>query len=305
MICGARFCILVVRNGIGRVMKSKLLAVLEIGLAYTLMQAAGMMRRSTGMVQWELETLGWSYSGMLFFVGIPALIIWLARRNWTEYGVSLEGWQANLDLGLKAYLVRLIPLGLGVAGAMWLTLDSHQLGGGAFVALMELVGLAVMIWVLNRRSPVKSGRGSLMVILMLLAFPILTALSLNRLDLVIVSTVFWQFVFSGFGEEFVWRGYVQSRLNQAFGRPMRMFGIQFGAGLFIASLLFGLLHAFNTYDPEIGSASLSWGWALFASFSGLFFGVLRERTGSLIAPGLAHGLPDAVGEALARIFDWT
>ena len=217
----------------------------------------------------------------------------------------MEGWQANLDLGLKAYLVRLIPLGLGVAGAMWLTLDSHQLGGGAFVALMELVGLAVMIWVLNRRSPVKSGRGSLMVILLLLAFPILTALSLNRLDLVIVSTVFWQFVFSGFGEEFVWRGYVQSRLNQAFGRPMRMFGIQFGAGLFIASLLFGLLHAFNTYDPEIGSASLSWGWALFASFSGLFFGVLRERTGSLIAPGLAHGLPDAVGEALAGIFDWT
>jgi len=121
---------------------------------------------------------------------------------------------------------------------------------------------------------------------------------------VIVSTVVWQFVFSGFGEEFVWRGYVQSRLNQAFGRPMRMFGVQFGWGFIIASLLFGLLHAFNTYDPVIGFASLSWGWALSSSAAGLFFGLICEKTGTLVAPGIAHGLPDAVGEALAKIFGW-
>jgi membrane protease YdiL (CAAX protease family) len=38
--------------------------------------------------------------------------------------------------------------------------------------------------------------------------------------------------------------------------------------------------------------------------SGLMFGLLREKTGSLLAPGLAHGLPDAVGEALGRLFGW-
>jgi membrane protease YdiL (CAAX protease family) len=37
---------------------------------------------------------------------------------------------------------------------------------------------------------------------------------------------------------------------------------------------------------------------------GLFFGVIREKTGTLLAPGIAHGLPDAVGEALLKIFDW-
>jgi membrane protease YdiL (CAAX protease family) len=37
---------------------------------------------------------------------------------------------------------------------------------------------------------------------------------------------------------------------------------------------------------------------------GLFFGVIREKTGSLVAPGIAHGLPDAVGEALMKIFGW-
>jgi membrane protease YdiL (CAAX protease family) len=100
------------------------------------------------------------------------------------------------------------------------------------------------------------------------------------------------------------RGYFQSRLNQAFGRPLRLFGIQFGAGLIIASLLFGLWHADNTYDPAIGLASLSWGWAIRSSVAGLLFGVIREKTGTLVAPGTAHGLEDAVGQALNKVFGW-
>jgi membrane protease YdiL (CAAX protease family) len=74
--------------------------------------------------------------------------------------------------------------------------------------------------------------------------------------------------------------------------------------LIIASLLFGLLHAFNTFDSAIGLPSLSWGWALSTFVGGLFFGVIREKTGTLVAPGIAHGLPDAVGEALMKMFTW-
>jgi len=32
--------------------------------------------------------------------------------------------------------------------------------------------------------------------------------------------------------------------------------------------------------------------------------VIREKTGSLVAPGIVHGLPDAVGEALKMISGW-
>ncbi|NOH02489.1 MAG: CPBP family intramembrane metalloprotease [Chloroflexi bacterium] len=285
-------------------MKPKILAFVEILMVYAVMQAISIALRPTGIDQWQHETLGWSYTGMLIFVGIPALVIWLTRRNWAEYGFSLADWQTNLDIGIKAYLVRLIPYGIGVGGAAWLALDANKISGGAFVALTEVVGVAVMLWVLNRQKPVKSGRGNVIVTVALLLFPIGVALAMNKLSAIVVSTVVWQFVFSGFGEEFVWRGYVQSRLNQAFGRPMRMFGIQFGAGLIVASLLFGLLHAFNTYDPVIGFASLSWGWALSSSAAGLFFGLIREKTGTLVAPSIAHGLPDAVGEALNEIFGW-
>lgn len=67
-------------------------------------------------------------------------------------------------------------------------------------------------------------------------------------------------------------------------------------------LLFGLLHAFNTYNPTIGFSSLSWGWALWTFLAALTFGMLREKTGDLLAPGIAHSLPDAVVEGLNVIF---
>lgn len=285
-------------------MKSKWLALLEILLVYVLLQAISIALRPIGIDQWQRENLGWSYTGMFIFVGIPAFVIWLTRRDWAAYGVSLADWQTNLDIGIKAYLVRLIPYVIGVGGAAWLTLDANKISGGAFIALMEIIGVGVMIWVMNHQKPVRFGRGNVIVTIVLLLFPVGVAFAMNRLSVIIVSTVMWQFVFSGFGEEFVWRGYVQSRLNQAFGRPMRLFGIQFGAGLIIASLLFGLLHAFNTYDPAVGFASLTWGSALASAMAGLMFGVIREKTGTLLASGIAHGLPDAVGEALGKIFGW-
>lgn len=286
-------------------MKTKLFALLEILLVYGVIRAIGVLVRSSGVMDWEVQTLGWSYTGSIIFVGIPLLAIWLFRRDWAEYGFTLTRWQNNLDIGIKAYLVRLIPMGVFLGVIIGLKTDYRSFPGGAIIATGEVLGIALMLWVLNRQQEAKaltSARGNVITTVLLFLFPIALALVMAKLSLIVVSTVIWQFFFSGFGEEIVWRGYVQSRLNQAFGRPMRAFGVQFGAGLIVTSILFGLLHSFNTYDPKIGLASLSWGWALFTMFSGLLFGILREKTGSLLAPGIAHGLPDAVGEALGKIF---
>lgn len=284
--------------------KTKLLALLEVLLVFAALEVLEVLWRSTRIFQWEVKNLGWSYTGMLLWLAVPALIIWLSRRNWAEYGVSLVNWQTNLDLGIKAFLVALIPMVLGLYGAMQLGLNTDQAGGGLFVAMTEVVALVVMVWILRHQKPVTSGRRNLITTLVLLLLPICVALGMRKLGVVIVSTVVWQLVFSGFGEEFAFRGYFQSRLNQAFGRPVRLFGIQFGAGLIIASLLFGLWHADNTYDPAIGLSSLAWGWGLWTFVAALLFGVLREKTGTLVAPGIAHGLPDAVGEALMKVFGW-
>ena len=288
-------------------LKNKLWACVEILLVYAVMRLLGWAIRLTGVMDAEVRLLGWTYIGGLLQMGIPLAVIWLTRRRWVDYGVTLAGWQNNLDIGIKAYVVRIIPLVLGIGGVGLLKLDYRILPGGALVALTEIAAIAVMVWVLRRQSEEKartSARSNAIVMGVLLLLPILVALAMRRLTLLVVSTVVWQFVFSGFGEEIFLRGYVQGRLNQAFGRPWTFFGIPCGPGLIIASLMFGLLHAFNTYNPAAGQYTLAWGWALFTTFSGLFFGLIREKTGSLLGCGIAHGLPDAVGEALGRLFGW-
>jgi hypothetical protein len=40
----------------------------------------------------------------------------------------------------------------------------------------------------------------------------------------------------GFGEEIFFRGYIQSRVDQAFGLPFRLLGFEFGPGLLVSSL---------------------------------------------------------------------
>lgn len=285
-------------------MKARILVIVEILLVFSIFLGLRIASKSMQIVQWENQNLGWTYTVMLLFVAITALVIVLTRRKWGEYGVAGLSWPANLDLGIKAYLVRIIPVVLGLGGAAWLGLNSVELGGGAFVAAFEFIALAVMVVVLRRNQAVKSGRKNVIATFLFLLLPAGVALAMGKLSLVIVSTVVWQFLFSGFGEEFMFRGYFQSRLNQAFGRPLRLFGIQFGIGLIIASLLFSLFHAANPYDPTVGISSLAWGWALYTFAGGLFFGVIREKTGTLLAPGIAHGLPDAVGEALNQIFAW-
>jgi membrane protease YdiL (CAAX protease family) len=164
---------------------------------------------------------------------------------------------------------------------------------------MGAVALAIVVWVLNRQKPSTAGRRSVIVALLLL--PMGIALALGKWSVAIVSTVVRQFALAGLGEEFAFRGYFQPRLNQAFGRPLCACGIQFGAGLIVASLLFGLWHVDNTFDPAIGWASLSWGRAMRSAVAGLLFGVIRDKTGTLVAPGVAHGLEGAVGQALSKV----
>ncbi len=283
--------------------KAKVFTMLEVILVFAVLIALRVALRSASIVQWEQQNLGWIYTIMLLWIGITALVILLTRRGWAEYGVSGLKWPTNLDLGFKAYLVR-IPVVFGLGAAAWLGLKSNEPAGVAATTLVWIVGLALMIWAANRHKEVKSGRANLIATLLFLSLPVGIALASGKLNLVIVSTVIWQFVFSGFGEEFIYRGYIQSRLNQAFGRPVYLFGIQFGAGLVIASLLFGLLHVIDSYDPTLGFSSLAWGALWGNLLAGLFFGVIREKTGSILAPAIAHGLPDAVGESLMKIFPW-
>ena len=79
-------------------------------------------------------------------------------------------------------------------------------------------------------------------------------------------------------EEFFYRGYMQTRLNEVFQRRFLLFGAPFGWSLPIACLYFAFGHSLVQFQW--------WHFAIF--FPGLAFGWLRERTGGPLAGALFH-----------------
>ena len=108
----------------------------------------------------------------------------------------------------------------------------------------------------------------------------------------VVDTLLFQMVMAGFGEEILGRGYYQSRLNEGFGRSWTILNVRFGWGLILGTLIFGFDHVLNPFDPFHGRFELAPSWGLGVLTSGLMFAALRERTGSILAPAIVHGLED-------------
>jgi membrane protease YdiL (CAAX protease family) len=93
----------------------------------------------------------------------------------------------------------------------------------------------------------------------------------------------------GLSEEFFFRGYVQTRLNHAFGKPYRLLGARWGWGLIAAALLFGLCHI---VDGNLGRMKVA--------FFGVFAGWLRERSPSIAVPAAYHGVSNILYDVLQR-----
>ena len=92
-------------------------------------------------------------------------------------------------------------------------------------------------------------------------------------------TVYQLFVIA-LPEEFFFRGYLQTRLNQVFGRRFKLFGVETGWGLPVTALIFMIFHL-------IFGINL---WNLGIFFPALVMGWLKDKTGSITAPTVFHAL---------------
>lgn len=97
---------------------------------------------------------------------------------------------------------------------------------------------------------------------------------MTPLELVVLSLA------AGFGEEFLFRGWVQQGLFWLFGADKSM--VWGGVGLLVASILFGLAHPISPL------------YVVLATLMGLIFGGLYWMTGNLLAAIVAHAVYDAV-----------
>lgn len=99
----------------------------------------------------------------------------------------------------------------------------------------------------------------------------------------------------GIAEELVYRGVLQSHLNNLFGKPWKILRTPLGWGWLITALLFWSIHAFQANG---WSVNFYWPTLTLPLIAGLVFGWLRERSNSLLPPILAHNLINVIGALL-------
>jgi len=171
-----------------------------------------------------------------------------------------------------------------------------KLGAIAFPALVVVVAAIRSRGRMVERIP---GGISILMILVLLVIPPLLAERRGVHDLWLQMP--WLFLGAGFGEEIFFRGYVQSRVDAAFGCPVRIWGMQIGVGLLVSSLLFGFIHALNTVDYFHGRFDFGWSYGVEGCVQGLLFGCIRAKAGSVLPGAVTHGLLDAFAR-LPKVF---
>jgi membrane protease YdiL (CAAX protease family) len=79
-------------------------------------------------------------------------------------------------------------------------------------------------------------------------------------------------------EEFFYRGYLQTRLDEAFRSRWRVVGAVVGPGLILATVLFAFGHSIVVFQP----------WHAAIVLPGLVFAWMRARTGEVVAGALFH-----------------
>lgn len=287
--------------------RSRLLAVAEVLALFCLLRII--------LVYWLIPLLRLPTRAEFFliyatWIAAPLLLIKVRGHSFDAYGLRSSDFAEQARLALSLF----VPFALQ---SFWMGFLLPRVllpaEGGSLRWLREVLiaagWVAVLLWtsrVLDRRlgdrpqqKTVPKPGGAALPALFLL--PLAQVLAPLTLDQRLVGFVYY-LLFLGPAEEILYRGYMQSRLNGVFGRPFRLLGANWGWGLVIATLLFGFMHALNGYKPALGQYELDWAWAFGATIAGFVFAYLRERTGSVVAPAILHGLPQAIA-ALFMSFD--
>ncbi|MCW4050938.1 MAG: CPBP family intramembrane metalloprotease [Candidatus Bathyarchaeota archaeon] len=275
---------------------------LEALAVFSLLQAIRLLLPGVNsLVKWELRTLGWSYFTGAVMVLVPVMVMVVTKRDFEESGVTLQRWQHGLDIGLRGYLALLVPQFLLFMALTW-GIGYESLGTSLLLSGVVFLFMVFLLWRLRNPSykEFSSPTVRVVIVALLLCFPLVIAFIFGGISLRLLSTLVWQVVFGGFGEELLYRGYIQSMVNVEHGKPWSFMGVQFGPGLLFSSLLYGLSRGLTTVKPWLGDYSVSWGWGLYAFTLGVFYGFLRERSGGIVASGTTNGLIDAMGETLIR-----
>jgi membrane protease YdiL (CAAX protease family) len=218
----------------------------------------------------------WPWASDLVPLGISALFLLiplsLARREPAgarKYGIELGGLLEPIDedQGPPG------PLGIfELARTLWRSLPSatREFGVALAIAFIVFPPFALGFWFWNRP-----------------AHPFDWHVQFGDLPTFTIA----QIVLVGLPEEALFRGYVQSRLHEAFEPRKKIFGVLVHPGVLVAqAALFALVHL--AIDPHPAK--------LATFFPGLLFGWLRAWRGGIGAAIVFHAMSNLFAEILIR-----
>ncbi len=237
--------------------------------------------RLSPLRRWEMALVGvegvapLEYTVVLMFI---FTLLFVTRRRPDAWGLTFRP---------PGVLLRVVAVALGpflVLGASLSSVNWRHWSGALVVSLLNLAVLIIIALALRENgAPAK---------VVLLVVPLLVPSAFDALGGligVVARKTLYVYLLVAPTEETLFRGYAQSRLNEAWGRPYRFFGVPWGWGLIVTSLLFGLWHVLlMPFVPGV------WLQAAWTTVAGLVFGYLRERSGSVVPPSLLHGVMNYV-----------
>jgi uncharacterized protein len=198
------------------------------------------------------------YAKVVATISFLYLPLWAMRRrgeDYRDYGVTLRCWKRDVKLFLILAAIG-APLYLGgyVAFAYLLgRLPPH---------IAEIISPYPAHWTFHLRLP-------------------------GRFDEWVIDQIF----VVALPEEFFYRGFMQTRLRDAWPQGAVLFGVRLGPAFFVTALLFAL-----------GHLAIFQAWRLAVFFPALLFGWMRERTGTVLGSALLHAASNLYELILAASF---
>lgn len=199
-----------------------------------------------------------AYAKLVATVGFLYLPLWAMRRrgeDYRDYGVHVMTWRQDLRL---------------VALASAIVLPLFVLGFALFTDLLAAL-------------PESIGR--------LLAPYARTPNFQLRLPDRFLEWVIDQIFVVALPEEFFYRGFVQTRLRDAWPQGRRFLGARLGPAFWMTAALFA-----------IGHLAIFEVWRLGVLFPALLFGWMREKTGSVLGAALFHAICNLLLKVLEASF---
>ncbi|MFN7132209.1 MAG: myxosortase MrtX [Myxococcales bacterium] len=187
---------------------------------------------------------GWAKAvAAVAFLYLPGAIVWRRNEDYRDYAATMNGFWKAAKLGLLF---------------------------SALVLPLFVLGYYVFVEVLRNLPPELSK--------LLAPYPRNFQIA-PRLPERFLAHVVDQFLVVALPEEFFYRGYMQTRLRDAWPGGREVLGARLGRAFWVTQALFAVGHLAEPYP-----------WRLGVFFPSLVFGWMRERTGTITSSTIFHAL---------------